>query len=113
MASRYVLTEEDAKLFLIEGEHKWVRGGNAYLAKRKNILYLNVLVEDVNSVLEYDTTKHSFILNYCYVNNNENKGEMYVSIGYSDYNNRKKIIISSGLEEFVIAYAKDIAKEYF
>lgn len=113
MASRYTLTEEDKKLFLIEGDHKWVRGKNAYLAKRKNILFINVLVEDVNSTMEHDVTRHNFILNYCKVNHNETTGKLSLFIWYSEFNNNKIVDISEDLTEFVKAYATDIAKKYF
>lgn len=113
MESRYKLTEEDKKLFLVEGEHRWIRGTNAYLAKRKNILSLNVLVEDANSIMEDDITKHNFILNYCKVNYNETTGKISPFIWDSKFNNNKRVYISEDLAEFVKAYATDITKKYF
>ena len=83
----------------------WQKCNYAYLAKRKNRLFLNVLIEDVNSV--YRVKGHNWILSNLIVENGE------VTIKYSEFNNEEKISLTEEQKLITTEYALEILKKYF
>lgn len=86
---------------------QWVRGEYAYLAKRKNRLFLNVLINDINSTYKESHISHNWILSYVLIDGIE------VDIKHSHFNNTDDIILTEEQKKLVIEYALEISKKYY
>lgn len=84
----------------------WKCRSYAYLAKRMNKLYVNIAIEDENSVNK-STGKPNFILSRCIVNQDD------ILIEYSEFNNDVPVKMSKGQENLTRLFAREIYKEYF
>lgn len=87
---------------------KWIRGSYAYSSKRGNKLYLNVLIEDENSI--YRDDKHNWIRSYVIIEKGLN--DKSVTIKFSEFNNCEKIVLSQDQESLVKEYALEISQKY-
>jgi len=89
------------------GNELWSCRSYAYLAKRLNKLYVNVLIEDVNSKNKDNRNKHNWILSYCVVTSRE------VDIRYSLFNNGVAVELTEGQKNLTELFAREIYKQYF
>ena len=86
------------------GSEEWVYRSYAFLARRGNKVFLNVLTKNINSYNKRG--ENDFILSRCIVNNNQ------VTIEYSDFNNETMVDLAVEHEDLVKSFAQAIANDY-
>jgi len=84
---------------------KWIYKSYSYNAKRKDKLFLNVLIEDINS--NHEHFKHNFVLSNITMTKTE------INIQYSLLNNDVEIQLTDDQKKLVEENAIKIYNTYF
>jgi hypothetical protein len=85
----------------------WTEKTYAYRAKRKNRLFLNVLIEDIKSKMD-ERGRCNWILSEVLVEDGQK-----VTIHYSMFNNKDRVELTEEQKALTIKYALEISKRYF
>lgn len=101
MKKRY----ENSQKEVIIGDCKWKFRSFAYLAKRGKLLYINLLIEDLNST--HDNFKHDFINSRCIVTDDG------VGIEHSYLNNETLVKLDDSLVDMKSSIAREIYQMYY
>lgn len=92
-------------LQVVEGAKQWRFRSFAYLAKRKDKLFVNIAIQDINSK-KVDGSS-DFILSRCIVT------KQFTKVEYSEFNNCSKVELTTGQHNLVVMCARAIYREYF
>lgn len=96
---------ECSKQEVVVGSARWKFKSFAYLAKRGELLYINIIVQDLNSVHEH--FGHDFINSRCVIN----KDGLYIQESF--LNNATQVKLADSLVDLKSNIAREIYELYY